>query len=268
MNNRTELQWALNEAVAAAVRAGDLILEWSRQRTYEVSRKQGAELVTTADLRSDEIIREHLGSKFPDHRFLSEEVIAEENFDFSGPVWVIDPIDGTANYAHGNPYVSISVALTIDGDPCVGVVYAPFLRETYLAIRGAGATCNGSPLQVSEVCELRRALIGTGFPHDRSHVAPAIERVRRLITECLDIRRAGSPALDIAWVAAGRLDAHSESLAPWDIAAASLIATEAGAIRGNLSVEATPLPPALRGEGFIIAAPGIFDQLYSLLSSL
>jgi myo-inositol-1(or 4)-monophosphatase len=257
MKNETELELALNEAVTAATQAGDLIVEWSHQAKYEVRQKQGAELVTTADLRSDELIREHLGSKFPQHRFLSEEVVVEDKFDFSGPVWIIDPIDGTANYAHGHPYVSISVALTLDGEPCVGVVHAPFLHETYAAILGAGATCNGRPVRVSEVLELRRALIGTGFPHDRSNVTPAIERVRRLVTECLDIRRAGSPALD----------AHTESLAPWDIAAAGLIATEAGAVRGNLWSAVSSLPPLLRGEGFIVSTPGIFEQLYKLLIS-
>jgi myo-inositol-1(or 4)-monophosphatase len=220
-----------------------------------------------ADLRSDELIREHLGSKFPQHRFLSEEVIVEDKFDFSGPVWIIDPIDGTANYAHGHPYVSISVVLTLDGALCVGVAHAPFLHETYAAILGAGATCNGHPVRVSEVSDLHRALIGTGFPHDRSEVTPAIERVRRLVTECLDIRRAGSPALDIAWVAAGRLDAHAESLATWDIAAAGLIATEAGAVSGNLWPGVSSLPPLLRGEGFIVATPGIFERLYELLVS-
>ena len=188
MKNETELELALNEAVTAARRAGDLIVEWSRQAKYEVRQKQGSELVTTADLRSDELIRERLGSKFPQHRFLSEEVVVENKFDFSGPVWIIDPIDGTANYAHGHPYVSISIALALDGEPCVGVVHAPFLHETYAAILGAGATCNGHPVRVSEVSELRRALIGTGFPHDRSDVTQAIERVRRLVTECLDIR--------------------------------------------------------------------------------
>src|SRR5262249_30210299 len=146
-----------------------------------------------------------------------------------------------------------------------GVVHAPFLRETYTAIRGAGAFCNGQPIRVSRTTELRRALVGTGVPHDRSNVTPAIERVRRLVTECQDIRRAGSPPLDIAWVAAGRLDAHSESLAPWDVAAAGLIAREAGAVSGNLTQTVTNLPPMLRGEGFIVATPGIFAPLYELL---
>lgn len=267
MKTDLELHLILEEAVAAARQAGELIVALSRQGQYEVRRKQGMEIVTTADLRSDAMIREHLGSRFPQHRFLSEEVAVEGAFDFSGPVWIIDPIDGTSNYAHRHPSVSISVALAIDGDPCVGVVHAPFLQETYTAVRGAGATCDGVPLRVSDVSELSRALIGTGFPHDRSDLDPAIERVRRLVTSCQDIRRSGSPALDISWVAAGRLDAHSESLAPWDIAAAGLIATEAGARRGNLLPSASPLPAPLRGEGFIVATPGIFEALCELLAS-
>jgi myo-inositol-1(or 4)-monophosphatase len=261
----TELKPILDEAVAAAKRAGRLIVRWSRQRVYEVRHKQGSELVTTADLRSDELIREHLESEFPRHRFMSEEAVVEGEFDFSGPVWIIDPIDGTANYAHRHPYVSISVALAVDGEPCVGVVCAPFLREVYTAIQGAGATCNGCPIRVSDVSELRLALVGTGFPHDRTDVTASIERVRRLVTVCQDIRRAGSPALDISWVAAGRLDAHCETLAPWDIAAARLIATEAGAVCGNLATGAASLPSALCGEEFVVATPGIFDQLCQLL---
>lgn len=265
MSSPCDFGLALDEAAVAARRAGELIVEWSRQGSYEVRQKQGTALVTTADLRSDAIIREHLGARFPHHRFLSEEVAVQGRFDFSGPVWIIDPIDGTANYAHGHPFVSISVALAVDGEPCVGVVHAPFLQETYTAIRGAGAACNGRPIRVSGVSELRRALIGTGFPHDRSELAEPIERVRRLLTACQDLRRAGSPALDICWVAAGRLDGHCESLAPWDIAAAGLIATEAGAVRGNLSAADPSLPPLLRGREFIVAAPGIFEPLCALL---
>ncbi|HEV7514689.1 MAG TPA: inositol monophosphatase family protein [Thermoanaerobaculia bacterium] len=257
---------ALEEAVTAARQAGEIIAALSRDRAYEVRRKLGTELVTTADVASDDSIRQHLGARFPGHRFLSEEVAVDGEVDFSGPVWIVDPMDGTANYTHGYPYVSISVALAIDGDPCVGVVHAPFLAETYAAVRGGGATCNGLPIRVSDVSELHRALVGTGFPHDRSDVAPAIERLRRLVTECQDIRRAGSPALDICWVAAGRLDAHTESLAPWDIAAAGLIATEAGARRGNLSSGLSPWPPALRGEEFIVATPRLFQPLWELLT--
>src|SRR5437870_2016001 len=108
MKSETELRLVLNEAVAAATRAGEFIVACSHQGSFEVHQKQGTELVTTADLRSDEIVRDHLGSRFPQHRFLSEEVVVEDRFDFSGSVWIIDPIDGTANYTHGHPYVSIS----------------------------------------------------------------------------------------------------------------------------------------------------------------
>lgn len=265
MTGGIDFDLALREAVSAVTRAGDLIMASSRDRSFSVRRKQGSELVTSADLRSDETIREHLQSKFPRHSFFSEEITVQGQMDFSGPVWIVDPIDGTANYAHGHPYVSISAALAMDGEPCVGVVHAPFLGETYTAILGRGSACNGKPIRVSSVAELREALVGTGFPHDRSKLDRSLTRVRRLLTECQDIRRAGSPALDIAWVAAGRLDAHTESLAPWDIAAAGLIATEAGALRGNLVKVNSSLPPALRGDEYIVSTPGIFQALCELL---
>jgi myo-inositol-1(or 4)-monophosphatase len=243
-----ELRVFLDAALDAATRAGDAIVALSRDQSFEVRSKAGAEIVTNADLLSDNVIREHLSSRFPQHRFLSEEAVEDRAADFAGPVWIVDPIDGTANYAHGHPYVAISVALAIDGEPCVGVVHAPFLGETYTATRGGGAWCNGQAIRVSDVSDLKRALIGTGFPHIRDDLDGAVTRVRRLLTECQDIRRSGSPALDICWVAAGNLDAHTESLAPWDIAAAALIATEAGARRGNLVPGDPLLPPALQGE--------------------
>lgn len=261
------LELFLDEALIAASRAGEAIVELSRGGNFDVRSKAGAGIVTTADLRSDEIIREHLSAKFPEHRFLSEEAVADGAPDFAGPVWIVDPIDGTANYAHGHPYVSISIALAMDGEPVVGVVHAPFLGETYTAIRGGGAKCNGQAIRVSAVTDLKRALIGTGFPHIRTDLEVAMTRVRRLLNECQDIRRAGSPALDICYVAAGKLDAHCESLAPWDIAAAGLIATEAGARRTNLLPGNPTMPAALRGEEFLIATPGIFESLCQLLAS-
>ncbi len=260
-----DLQLALAEAVAATARAGEVIVDLAHRRAFEVYAKAGTELVTTADLRSDEVLRDHLRASFPHHRFLSEEVASPEKPDFAGPVWIVDPIDGTVNYVHGHPYVSISAALAVDGEPQAAVVHAPFLGETYAAIRGQGATCNGHPIRVSQTRTLRRALVGTGFPHDRSDIAVSIERVRRLVSSCQDVRRAGSPALDICYVAAGRLDAHCESLPPWDVAAAGLIATEAGALRGNLRDAQSPWPQALRGEEFIAASPGLFEPLCGLL---
>ncbi len=255
---------ALAQASAAARRAGQVVVAMARDHSFEVSEKHGVELVTTADLRSETLIRDHLLSCFPEHRFLGEES-GEEDSDFAGPWWVVDPIDGTANYAHGHPHFSISIGLLLDGEPLVGVVYAPLLDELYAAVRGQGATCNERPIHVSQTTELRRALVSTGFPHDRSAVEPAVERVRRLVTTCQDVRRAGSPAIDICWVAAGHLDAHSESLRPWDVAAAGLIATEAGALRGNLEPPPPGVPPMLWGSGFVVATPAIFNPLVGLL---
>jgi myo-inositol-1(or 4)-monophosphatase len=262
-----DLRVFLDAALEAATRAGDPIVTLSRDRSFEVRSKTGAEIVTSADLLSDQIIREHLSSRFPQHRFLSEEAVEDRSTDFAGPVWIVDPIDGTANYAHGHPCVAISIALAIDGEPCVGVVHTPFLGETYTATRGGGAWCNGRAIRVSEVSDLKRALIGTGFPHIRDNLDGAMTRVRRLLTQCQDIRRSGSPALDICWVAAGKLDAHTESLAPWDIAAATLIATEAGAQWTNLLPGDPSLPQALRGDGFLVSTPGIFDAIRVLLTA-
>jgi myo-inositol-1(or 4)-monophosphatase len=138
----------------------------------------------------------------------------------------------------------------------VGVVHAPFTHDTYCAIRGSGATCNDCKIEVSKTTQLNQALVGTGFPHDRSDVSRPIERITRLVSHCQDIRRAGSPALDISWVACGRLDAHTESLHSWDIAAAGLIAIEAGAVSTRLSEGSSTMPPALRGEEYLVATTG------------
>src|SRR5882757_6621091 len=136
----TELNSIRDNAIAAATQAGEHTATLFHDAAFEARNKQGSEIVTTADLLSDATIREHLGSRYPQYRFLSEEIAIEGRFDFAGPVWIIDPIDGTSNYAHGHPYVSISIALAIDGEPSIGVVHAPFLNETYTAIRGMGAT--------------------------------------------------------------------------------------------------------------------------------
>ena len=265
--NADDVRLALREAIAAVERAGAEVLALSKSHAVEVWQKAGTEIVTTADLRSDEVIRRHLQAHFPGHRIYSEETASVDRLDFSGCVWVVDPLDGTSNFAHGHPYVSISAALVVDGAPVLGVVHAPFLGETFSAIRGAGATLNGASIHVSETTDLRRALVGTGFPHDRSDVSRPVERVRRLVSRCQDVRRAGSPALDISWVACGRLDAHCESLPPWDIAAAGLIAAEAGAICASLSGGESGLPPALRGEDYLVAAPGVYEELRQLLNS-
>jgi myo-inositol-1(or 4)-monophosphatase len=265
MENETQYELALNEAINAAAAVGDFIIKRPFQLIYDLQHKLGSELVKPANLGSDKIIRERLGSKFPQYRFLSEEEAIDDQFGYSDTIWIIDPIDGTANYVRGHREVTTSIALVVDGEPVVAVVHAPFLEETYAAIRGRGATRNGQPIRVSETTELCRALIGAGLPRDNSETSYAIERVRRLAIECLDTRRSGSPTLDITSVATGQLDGYYESIFPWDIAAAGLIAMEAGAICGNLKMGAMCPLTVLQGGDYIVTTPGIFEQLYNLL---
>lgn len=256
-------------ALEIARGAGDLIRELQRRHAYQVEYKGDAEPVTSADVACDGYIREEIANVFPSHRVLSEETTGADwtAMDLSGPLWVVDPIDGTANYAHGHPYVNVSIAFAIDGVVQAGVVHAPFLGETFTAVKGAGAQCNGVPIGVASATELRRAVVSTGFPYQKPDLDPLVERVRRLLAGCQDIRRACAPALDICYVAAGRLDAHTETLNPWDVAAAGLIATEAGASRSHLTPVPAGVPVDLCGEGIVVSAPGIHDALVSLLTA-
>ena len=148
----------------------------------------------------------------------------------------------------------------------VGVVHAPFLEQTFNAIQGKGAFRDGKRLKVGAPTSLREALVSTGLPHDRRTLEPTVERFRLLAANCRDVRRSGSPALDIVSVAAGILDAHTEDLAPWDVAAAGLIATEAGAQRTNLGPRRGTSSPDLNGAGFFVAAPSIFQELSKLIA--
>jgi myo-inositol-1(or 4)-monophosphatase len=251
----TELRCAIDLA-----RQAGAVLADSRGR-IGLEYKDGVEPLTDADRQSDKLITETIGKTFPQHRVLSEE--GARIADFAGAVWVVDPVDGTANYARGHPYVSVSIALAVDGITQLGVVHAPLLGETYTAVRGRGARLNDRPIRPSEPPDLRHAVVSTGFPHHKDDLGPLVDRVRRLLENCQDIRRTASPALDICYVAAGRLDAHTETLHPWDVAAAGLIAVEAGALRSHL--EPSDLPADLAGAGFLVAAPTIHDALAELL---
>jgi myo-inositol-1(or 4)-monophosphatase len=159
------------------------------------------------------------------------------------------------------------VAIAVDGVVWAGAVHAPDLGVTYVGVRGGGAYCNGEKLHVYRIEALSEAVIGTGFPHDKEKVHPALARVNLLTTHCRDIRRLAAPTIDICYVASGRLDAHTESLAPWDVAAAGLIAREAGAITGHVGAVPTDIPLELCGEEIVCANPGIFEELLSLLRS-
>jgi len=259
-------------AVDVAMRAGEVIKQERRKDQLEHAYKSNHELVTNADLKADELITKHIRKAYPDHRILSEESEPGTVSSASGtegldkPIWIIDPIDGTVNFAHGHHQVAVSIAYAEAGKIQTGVVHCPFQNETFQAIRGKHSLLNHKPIKVSHKQELRKALIGTGFPYDKSNLEPLIRRLSVIVNNCQDIRRIGSAAIDICWVAMGRLDGFYESLSPWDFAAARLIAEEAGAQCGHFSELPEPVLEALYGEDILIATPELYSELRTLLS--
>ena len=190
--------------------------------------KGEANLVTDADLASQKAAIGVIKKAFPQHDFLGEEN-ARKNTG-SPYTWVIDPIDGTTNFAHTFPQCSISIALFYKNQVILGGVLNPITNEMFLAQKGKGATLNGKKIHVSHVKKVHEALLVTGFPYNRNEIMPELlARFERCLRASHDVRRLGSAALDLCWVAAGRLDGYWEqNLNPWDVAAGTLILTEAG----------------------------------------
>ena len=190
--------------------------------------KGKANLVTAADVASQKTILTLIKKHFPAHDYIAEE----NGTKLSGSeyVWVIDPIDGTTNFAHTLPQCSISIALFYRGAPVLGGVKNPITGETFLAQKGKGATLNGKKIHVSKTPRLSQALLVTGFPYARfDYMQELLAKLGQFLNICHGVRRLGSAALDLCWVAAGRLDGYWEqSLRPWDVAAGTLILQEAG----------------------------------------
>lgn len=259
-------QWA-ESAQQIARLAGAEIQTVRSLGEVQLSRKRFDELVTSADLASDRLIRAAIGSRYPQHRILTEETMTGsiEDIDFDGPLWIVDPLDGTVNFAYGLPLFAVSIAFAWDGLVQAGAVYVPDLDLMYAAARDMGATCNGAAIHVGNPGSLVESLVSTGLPYDRSRTEAAIARAAKLSRHCRDIRRQGAAALDICFVASGRLDAHVETLAPWDFAAAGLIAREAGAALAHVGDVPAGRPAELYGEEVVFAAPSIADGLLRLL---
>jgi myo-inositol-1(or 4)-monophosphatase len=219
---------AVNVAVRAARAAGQIILRhMNRLEGLAVVEKQHLDFVSEVDrLAETEIIRE-LKRAYPRHAMLAEESGATGN---SKNTWVIDPLDGTHNYLRGFPHFSVSIALLEHGDPIVGVVLDPLRNEIFTASKGDGAFVNDRRMRVGKREGLEGALLATGFPfRQRAHLDVQLGMTRALLQQAEDIRRTGSAALDIAYVAAGRIDGFYEiGLKPWDMAAGALLVREAG----------------------------------------
>src|SRR5262245_11457244 len=220
-------------ACEAARRAAAVLQQW-RSR-FSVREKARADLVTEADLASQRTIVEFLGARFPGHAFLGEEEPAERARPApdAPPTWIIDPIDGTTNYVHDVPVYCVSIGLMVAGELVVGVVYDPRQQEMFRAARGQGAWLNGRRLQTSRATRLEDALMATGFPPDLRGQEKTLDWWRYFSLRTRSLRRTGSTAINLAYVAAGRFDAYwGFDNHAWDVAGAAVLVREAG---GRLS---------------------------------
>ena len=220
----------LNFAIQTARDAGRVLAE-KFGRAIQISNKGDIDLVTEADLASEQLIVERVRSHHPRHAVLAEEAgdVAAAGGAPSEYKWIVDPLDGTTNYAHGYPVFCVSIALEHLGSVVIGVVYDPLRDELFAAERGEGATLNGRRARVSETDDLNRALLCTGFPYDVRERGDFARHFRNFIMSAQSVRRDGAAALDLAYVAAGRFDGfYEEGLRPWDVAAGVLLVEEAG----------------------------------------
>lgn len=217
----------LETAIDLARAAGDVLNHYaSREKVVEF--KGHANLVTIADKKSEELIVGGILSRYPGHSILAEESGATQAG--AAVKWVIDPLDGTTNFAHGYPFYCVSIGVEVDGEMTCGVVYDPVRDELFTAARGRGAFCDGEALKVSGVDQLSHALLITGFPYNfREHLETVVGQFRAFLVASQAVRRGGSAALDLCYLAAGRLDGFWELyLQPWDTAAGRLILEESG----------------------------------------
>jgi len=218
----------LATAIEAVIRAGDVQLAHVG-REIQVDKKGVIDLVTEVDVEIERMFRALIAERFPSHQVLGEEMGGSATVP-NGPCWVFDPIDGTTNFAHGLPIFCASLALEIDGVAEVAAIYDPSRRELFTAERGGGAFLNGRPIHVSSAGALVDAMLVTGFPYDvHQRVAEIVGLFGEFVGRARAVRRLGSAALDLCYVAAGRLDGFWESdLKAWDIAGGSLVVSEAG----------------------------------------
>ncbi|MGI8996624.1 MAG: inositol monophosphatase family protein [Pyrinomonadaceae bacterium] len=247
----------LHFAIHTAREAGRILAEKFGRVALEVSHKGDIDLVTEADLAAEQLIVERIRSYYPRHAILAEEggaVVREGGQDEHK--WIIDPLDGTTNYAHGYPCFCVSIALERAGEIVVGVIYDPLRDELFAAERGAGATLNGRRIRVSNVEDLNRALLCTGFPYDVRDRGDFARHFTNFIMHAQAVRRDGSAALDLAYVACGRFEGFwEEGLRPWDVAAGALLIEEAG---GRVSrYDDSPYdiyaPPIMASNGLVHA---------------
>ena len=258
----------MREAARIAQLAGMKIKEIREKNQYQESLKYGYELVTTADIVSNEIIKTEISKVFHSHNIISEEDIEHKQVSIQNPTWIVDPIDGTVGYANDQYQVAVSIAYADENQVKAGVVYNPFLDEMFHAVRNSGAYLNNREIRIKDVRKLKECVIGTGFPHEKDDIREIMMRFEALLPRIRDIRRLGSPALDICWVACGRMQGFYEGkLYPWDVAAAKCIAIEAGAKTGYFNPDYTlNIEDCINGHNVIISSPHVFEELKQVLT--
>ena len=245
----------LNFAIQTARDAGQILAD-RFGRAIQITHKGDIDIVTEADLAAERLIVERIRSYYPRHAILAEESgdshgVGDQQSEFK---WVIDPLDGTTNYAHGYPCFCVSIALEYRGNLEIGVIYDPTRDEVFAAERGEGATLNGRSIRVSDVDDLNRAMLCTGFPYDVRDRGDFARHFTNFIMSAQAVRRDGSAALDLAYVACGRFDGFwEEGLRPWDVAAGVLLIEEAG---GRVSrYDGSPFdiytPPIVTSNGLV-----------------
>lgn len=251
----------LELAIEIAREVGALQRQWfTEPRTIE-TKSSAIDLVTDVDRACDVLIRERIASSFPEDGMLTEE--DSEHRGTSDWRWVVDPLDGTTNYAHGIPHFAVAIGLELAGESVAGVIYDPIRDELFRAERGSGAWLNESPIRVSEIDMLRSALLATGFAYDVHTVeSDNIAFFTRFMRRAQAIRRAGSAALDLAYLAAGRFDGFWElDLHPWDVSAGLVMVKEAGGAATDLDGSSVPAT----GERLVASNGLLHEEMLRIL---
>jgi myo-inositol-1(or 4)-monophosphatase len=259
------MQALLNTAIEAARKAGDIAIRYSRRlHQLEVHNKSRNEFVTQVDIEAEQAIIEIIRERYPDHGIVGEETGEQAGDD---TVWIIDPLDGTTNYVHGFPMYAVSIGVQIKGRMSVGCVYDPVSQELFTAIRGKGAQLDGHKIRANKDQKLEGALISTGFPYRDNDrwMETWLNQFRAVMQVATDCRRPGSAALDLSYLAAGRIDGFWEfGLKQWDIAAGSLIVREAGGIISSMTDDGDYMETG----NLIAAAPRVHPELEKILRPL
>ena len=241
--------------------AGAILLD--RAAAQKITVKGRADYVTQVDFAVQEFLKTELGALTPDLPLMSEEQ-DNRTLDFSKPVWILDPVDGTTNLIHGFPASAVSLGLLEQGKVTLGVVYNPFRQELFTAKAGQGAFCNGASIQVKPTADLAHSLLAIGTsPYDRELIPKNFALFAKLFSRCEDIRRTGSAALDLCDLACGRTDGYLErNLKPWDYAGASVILTEAGGVLTDFAGQPVDFT---QNSDCLACVPGLHPALLDIL---